>query len=129
MSKVAGTCTFTVNGVLYALRGNMNIAIGNVHRESITGLDGYHGFKEVPEAGMIECDVTDMGNTDYNVLEQLTNVTVTVKLINNNVATLNNATQMNHLSLNAEDGKLTLKFEGPSGTWQINQQTAAAQAS
>jgi hypothetical protein len=129
MAKVAGTCTFTIDGVLYALRGNMTISIGNVHRESIVGIDTYHGFKEVPEAGSIECDITDMGNTDYNILEQLTNVTVTARLINGNIATLNNATQMNHLALNVEDGKLTVKFEGASGQWQINQQTAAAQAS
>lgn len=128
MAKVAGTCYFKVNGVQYSLRGNMQISLGSFHRESVNGLDGYHGFKEVPEQGSIECDLTHQPSIDLNVLEALSDVTVTVELINGAVATLNNAAQMNKLSLNAEDGKFTVKFEGPSGTWQVQQQTAAQQA-
>lgn len=128
MAKVAGTCYFKVNGVQFSLRGNCTISIGNAHRETIVGLDGYHGIKEIPEAGSIECDLTHQPTIDLNIIEALTDATVTVELINGAVATLNNATQMNHLSLNTEDGKFTVKFEGPSGQWQVTQATAAQQA-
>lgn len=125
MAKVAGKCFFKVDGVQYSLRGNMTISLGNTHRESIVGQDGYHGYKEVPEPAFIECDLTDAPSLDLNVLNALTNVTVTVELINGKVATLNNATQMNRLTLNAEDGKMTVRFEGANGTWQVATQSAA----
>ncbi len=128
MAKVAGTCYFKVDGIQYSLRGNMNISLGTAQRESVLGLDGYHGIKETPMAGSIECDLTQTPDLDLNQLESLTDVTVTVELINGSVATLNNATQVNHLSLSAEDGKVTVKFEGPSGQWQVQQQTAAERA-
>lgn len=117
MAKVAGTAFITIDGVQYSLRGNMNISLGNAHRETVVGLDQYHGIKEIPEAGTIECDLTDQPTLDLNILEALDNITVTVELINGKTATLRNATQMNHLTLNAEDGKMTVKFEGPSGEW------------
>lgn len=118
MSKVAGTCFFKIDGQQYNLRGNMKVSIGNVKRESVMGLDQYHGIKEIPEASSIECELTHQPEIDLNVLEQLQNVTVTVELINGAVATLRNANQMNHIDLTAEDGKMTVKFEGPKGEWQ-----------
>jgi hypothetical protein len=128
MAKVAGTCYVKVDGVQYSLRGNMNIAIGNTQCESVVGLDGYHGTKETPMAGSIEGDFTLTAGLDLNAVESLRDVTVTVELINGSVATLNNANQVNHLVLNADDGKFTAKFEGPSGQWQVQTQTAAERA-
>ena len=125
MAKVAGTCFFKIDGVQYSLRGNLTITGGNVHRESVVGQDGYHGFKEVPEVASIQADLTHQPNIDLNILNNFQNVTVTAELINGAVATLHNAVQMNHISLNAEDGKLTVKFEGPSLEWQTVTQTAA----
>lgn len=116
---MAGTCFFKIDGTQYNLRGNMKISIGNVKRESVVGLDQYHGTKEIPEASSIECELTDQPEIDLNVLEQLQNKTITVELINGKVATLRNATQVNHLELTAEDGKMTVKFEAPKGEWQV----------
>jgi Phage tail tube protein len=123
-AKVAGTAFFTVAGIQYQLRGNMTIGLGGVHRESVVGMDQYHGYKEVPEAAFIECELTDQPTLDLNVLEALTGVTVTVELINGKTATLANAVQINHLSLNADDGKMTVRFESGQGEWL----TAQAQA-
>lgn len=129
MAKVAGTAYITVNGVQYPLRGNMTCELGSTERESVTGLDGYHGYKETPKQSSITCEFTDQPGLDLNVLEALTGVTVTVQLINGKVATLTNATQMNHLGLNVEDGKYTVKFEGAAGTWSVPTQTSVQAAS
>lgn len=125
MAKVAGTAYINIDGVQYPLRGNLTVSLGTAHRESVVGQDGYHGIKEIPEAGSIECELTDQPTLDLNVLENLTGVTVTVELINGKVGTLYNATQVNHISLNTEDGKYTVKFEGNSGRWQTVTQNAA----
>jgi len=115
--KVAGTAYFKVNGTQYSLRGNMKISLGSFERESVVGQDGYHGIKETPQASYIECDITDRPNLDPNILEQLSNVTVTAEMINGKVAVLRNAYQVNKLELDAGEGQLTVRFEGPQGEW------------
>jgi hypothetical protein len=117
MAKVAGTCFLKVNGTQFSLKGNMKIALGGFEREPVVGLDQYHGIMEKPVAASIEGDITDMAGLDIKVLENLDNVTVTVELINGKVAILRNATQTNKLELNAEDGSIPVKFQGPEGEW------------
>lgn len=117
MAKVAGTCYFKVNGVQYSLRGNMTISLGAYERESVVGLDEYHGIMEKPRASFIECDLTDRFDLDLKTLENLTGVTVTAELINGKTAVLREATQVKALELTAEDGKMTVRFEGPEGEW------------
>ena len=117
MSKVAGTCFIKVNGTQYSLRANMNISIGDNEKESVVGLDRYHGIKEKPRASFIECDITDSADLDIKVLENLTDATVTVELINGKVAVLREATQVKAIELNAEDGQMGIRFEAPRGEW------------
>lgn len=119
MSLVAGTAFFTVNGVQYSLRGTLNIKIGSVKSESVVGLDQYHGIKRIPEASYIECELTDDPTIDWNVIELLTGVTVQTSLINGKVAMLPNANQVLPIEVNADDGKLKVRFEGPQGEWII----------
>jgi Phage tail tube protein. len=126
MAKVAGTAKVTIDGVTYLLRGNMEIAIGGVQRESVNGLDGHHGFKEIPTNGSISMDLTDAPDIDWNLLEEAQNATVQVALINGKSAILRNAAQMNKLSLSADNGQVSVKFEGPKGEWLPNQQQTAA---
>jgi len=118
MAKVAGTCYFKVNGKQYSLRGDLEISLGNRVRESVVGLDSYHGIKETPAASSIKGKFTDKADVDINDLQNLTDVTVTAELINGKVAVLRNATQMEDIALNAEDGSFEMRFEGPLGEWQ-----------
>lgn len=115
--KVAGTATVHFNGQKYLLRGNMNVLIGNVARESVFGIDGYHGIKETAHAAAIECDITDTSDIDWNAIEQMANVTVQVNLINGKQAILRNAYQVNELQLSVDNGQVTVRFEGPKGEW------------
>jgi len=117
MAKVAGTCFLKVNGEQYSLRGNMTISLGGYERSSVSGLDQYHGVIEKPRASFIQADITDTDGLDLKVLENLNNVTVTVELINGKVAILRQATQISALELKADDGTISVRFEGPEGEW------------
>ncbi len=117
MAKVAGTCYFKVNGTQYDLRGNMTVSLGKAERESVVGLDQYHGYTEKPRVSFIECDITDRADLDIKVLENLLDVTVTVELFNGKTGILYNAVQVKAVELTAEDGKMTVRFEGPEGEW------------
>jgi hypothetical protein len=117
MAKVAGTAFFQIDGVQYSLRGNMTCSLGDTERESVVGLDQFHGYKEMPRASWIECDLTDRPEIDMNTIESLVDVTVTVILFNGKTGVLRNAVQINKLELKVEDGLYTVKFEGPKGEW------------
>ena len=117
MAKVAGTCFLKVNGTQYSLKGNMTLSLGSVEKESVIGMDMYHGTMEKPRMSFIECDITDTADLNIKLLENLDNVTVTVELINGKVGVLHNAHQVKAVELKAATGELTVRFEGPSGEW------------
>lgn len=116
-TKVGGTARLLINGTQYPLRGDLTISLGNVSRESIVGIDQYHGVKETPVASWIEMSLTDLGDIDITTLQNLDDVTVNVELANGKQAVLRNAAQVNPVELNAVDGQYTLRFEGPLGQW------------
>lgn len=116
-TKVGGKALLKINGVQYPLRGNLNIQLGNVQRESIVGNDQYHGVKETPVASYIEMDITDLGDLDISEVQNADNVTINVELNNGKQAVLRNAAQVNNIELNAIDGVYTARFEGPLGQW------------
>ncbi len=115
--KLSGTAYFKVDGVAYSIAGSITISLGNTQRESLVGHDGYHGIKEMPAVPSMEVQFRDFSNIDLNVLERATDVTVTAELISGKVGILRNATQVNKLELNSEDGTYTVRFEGPKGEW------------
>lgn len=114
---IGGICQFVVGGVQYALRGDIKVSLGDVKRESIVGADSYHGIKEMPSPAYIEAQVSDLAGLDINTVQNLKNVTVTVKLNNGKTATLPNAGQMNQLELDAVEGHYTVRFEAANGQW------------
>jgi hypothetical protein len=117
MSAVAGTAYFKIDGVQYKLRANFNIGGGNIERESVVGIDQYHGFIQKPVAAFIEADFTDDPGFDLNTLNDLQGVTITVNLINGKNFVMNDAAQMLHVALNVADGSYKLRFEGAQGEW------------
>lgn len=117
MGPVAGTAYFAINGTQYALRGNVTASLGDVQRESVVGMDGYHGYKEEPRAPFIQVDLGDTTEVDINEVNKLKDVTVTIELINGKTGILRNAVQVNQLELNVGDGMYSVRFEGPKGEW------------
>lgn len=117
MARIAGITYINVDGVPLELKGSINVAPGSTSRESIVGLDGVQGYKEIPVVPFVECTITDSANVDLNAIEKLANVTVTVELANGKTAVVNQAAQMNQLENNPEEGEVTVRFEGTSGSW------------
>jgi hypothetical protein len=112
MAKIAGTAFITVDGESLSLRGNFTIRMGK-ERESIVGLDDYHGEKELPMAEGMDLDVTDRGDVSIRRLADMANVTIMGQLINGKTYILRNATQMKQIEVNVEDATIPLSFNGP----------------
>jgi hypothetical protein len=117
MARIAGITYINVDGVPLELKGSINVAPGSFSRESVVGLDGVHGYKEIPIVPFVECTITDSAGIDLNAIEKLANVTVTVELANGKTAVVNQATQVNQLENNPEEAEVTVRFEGTSGAW------------
>jgi len=107
-NRIAGIATITVDGQNYRLRGNFKYSPCKVKRETIAGQDGIHGYSEMPVAGFVEADLSDMGGLKVASLNGMTNVTVVAELANGKQVIGRNMWQVGDpIEATAEDGKLT----------------------
>ena len=115
--RVAGTTIVSVDGNQLSLKGSISCAFGENERESVMGLDGRHGWKEKKVTPFIEITCTMTEDLDINTLEAVTNSTVQVEMANGKRGVLSGATQVNQATMNPEEGEVTFRFEGESGTY------------
>lgn len=80
--RLAGTANVAVNGVTIMVAGKFKYRPSKVKRETLTGMDTVHGYKESPVSGLISMDVRDSGGTTVSDFNGMTNVTVTAMLAN-----------------------------------------------
>jgi len=124
MSRLAGTAYLAIDGKNVALVGDFEWDTGTVARETLTGMDGVHGFKEKPKPGRIKMTVRDAGDLSVAAFNNLTNVTVTCELANAKRVTGRNMWQVGDLPVKSEDATFELAFEGVAGS--VNETTATA---
>ena len=114
-NRVAGTAYLTVDGLAYALAGDMEYSPSTVSRESLPGQDGIHGYKEMPQAGHISATIRDMGGMSVQALNNMTNNTITVKLANGKLIVGRNMWAVETQTSKVSDGTVEVKWEGPQG--------------
>lgn len=111
---IAGIVYFKIDGTLYNVRGNVKYATGDRERETITGLDGVHGYKEMPTAPFIECDISDNGSLDLKKLQDFTESTVTLELASGKQVILRDGWLVTRPEMDGSEGQATIRFEGMS---------------
>lgn len=114
-NAVGGIAYLKIDGVQYDLRGNAKYSPGDIERESVAGMDGVHGYKEMVAVPYIEMDLTDRPTIEIKKLQALNDVTVTLELINGKAFTLRNAWYVTRAEMDAAEGQMTVRFEGKSG--------------
>ena len=108
----AGLISVQVNGEVYDFKGNCTYNLGRPKREAIVGADGIHGYKEIPQVGFIEGEITDRGTLDLTALVEMTDVTVTAGLSNGKVIVLRSAWYAAEGTGNTEEANIQFRFEG-----------------
>lgn len=111
-----GLIQFKVGGQRYDAKGSFSYQIANTMRESIVGQDGVHGFKEVATPPFVEGVITDSADVDLAFLNTIEDTTVTLELANGKVIVLRNAYVVNAVEGSSEEGELSVRLEGISGT-------------
>lgn len=112
--RVGGIITIKVNGSQLAAKGNFSYNLGKPKREAVMGTDGFHGFKEAPQVAFIEGEVTDKYELDLSRLVAIENATVLLDLANGKSVVLNDAYFAGDGNGETEEGKIAVRFEGPS---------------
>lgn len=113
-NRLAGVAYLTVDGVSYALRGELSYNPSYVTRETVAGMDGIHGYIEKPFAGYIEGTFTDSGGLTVANFNAMTNSTVMAELANGKVIVGRNMWTVDTQEVNSAEGSVKVKWEGPS---------------
>lgn len=114
-NRVAGTAYVTVDGISYALVGDLEYNPSSVTRESALGQDGVHGYIEKPMAPHISGNFRDMNGLSVAGLNSMTNNTVVAQLANGKVIIGRNMWTVADQTVKTSDGSVEVKWEGLQG--------------
>jgi hypothetical protein len=111
-NRLAGTASLTVDGQSYALRGEFGYRVSTVTRETINGLDGVHGYKELPIPGQMVATLTDASDLSVASLNSMTNVTVIAELANGKTIVGRGMWTVEAQEVKSVDAMVEVKWEG-----------------
>ena len=117
-TRVSGVCYIRVNGTQYALRGNITVMGFTTVKEQIVGLDGVHGFREVPKAPSVSATFTNIrrGSAEFIALQNIGKSTVqeniTVNAANGQVHTLYDVVVVNDPAYDPDSGEVSVEWSG-----------------
>lgn len=111
-NRFAGVTYLTSNGTPLPVRSNVTIHTSKMVRTGIAGLDGVHGYSEVPTVPAIELDISMKEDVDVESLQVLDDGTVMTELANGQVWTLVQAWRAGPGDINASEGTMRVRFEG-----------------
>lgn len=110
-NRIAGTANVTVDGLTIMVAGKFKYRPSKVKRETLTGMDRVHGYKETPISGLISMDVRDSGGTSVTDFNDMTNVTVTATLANGKIIIGSGMWTTDAQEVESEDAIFSVTFE------------------
>lgn len=114
-NRLAGTAYLSVDGQNYQLEGSFEYDPGLVKRESLSGMDTVHGFKEKPKPPHIAGTLRDSNGLSVADLNAMDNVTVVCELANGKTIIGRNMWTVEDQAAKAEDATIEVRWEGPQG--------------
>src|SRR5476651_2220897 len=111
-NRLAGTAFVTTNGVSIMVAGQFKYSPSKLKRETLTGMDYVHGYKEKPSAPFISCQVRDSGGTTVADFNDMTNVTVVAQLANGKTIIGSGLWTVESQEVDSEDAVFDVRWEG-----------------
>jgi hypothetical protein len=115
-NRLAGVCLLTVDGQSYQLQGSAKYKVSKVKRETLSGQDSVHGFKEKPEPNMISFTMRDSQGLSVASFNAMTSQTVVLQLANGKNIVGSKMWCVDVQEVDTEEGTLEVKFEGRDGS-------------
>lgn len=111
-NRLAGTALVSTNGISIMVAGQFKYSPSKVKRETLTGMDYVHGYKEKPSAPFISCQVRDSGGTTVADFNDMTNVTVVAQLANGKTIIGTGLWTVESQEVDSEDAVFDVRWEG-----------------
>ena len=108
----AGIASFTIDGTSLDVAGDLKYSTTTIARETLTGQDKVHGFKEAPKPGFMSLKVRDgqgLTVSDYNAM---TDVNCVAILANGKSVSGSGMWQVGDIEVDTQEGTFELRFEG-----------------
>jgi hypothetical protein len=113
---LAGTAAITVNDQNYRLAAAAKYSVNTVKRETLSGMDGVHGYKETPVPGWISATLRDAGDLTVADFQSMTNETIVLELANGKTVIGSGCWAVDAQEVDVAEGTFDVKWEGPSVT-------------
>ncbi|QQR69115.1 MAG: phage tail tube protein [Alphaproteobacteria bacterium] len=113
--RIAGVCFIKVDGQQLQVKGDVEVPITSLKRETVMGLSGPAGYKETAEAPYVKVTALFTSTLPLDKIIGNTEMTVTAELANGKVYVLSGAYLTDQASAKADDGTIELNFEGARG--------------
>lgn len=110
--NTSGTAFFRINGVQFAIGGEMRLNVLTEKRTALVGMDGNVSPQVEFQSPMVECSVKDFANVDIVALTKMEAATITVEMANGTVWELSNAFYTGDGELDAREGNFQVRFNG-----------------
>jgi len=110
--RIGGIAFVKVDGTQYPLRGNFTVSPSTTERNGVAGQDGVHGYTELPRVPFIEGDISLTTDVSIDVIDAITEATVTAELANGKVYVLRGAWTKSAQELNTNEGLTRVRWEG-----------------
>lgn len=115
-NRLAGTAEVTVDGQTYMIAGDFKYSPGGIQRETLTGQDRVHGYKEMPRAPFISCSIRDAGDLTVDNFNNMTGVTISAMLSNGKQVIGRAMWTVEPQEVDTQDAKFEVKWEGVDGS-------------
>ncbi|MBN3852009.1 phage tail protein [Paraburkholderia sp. Ac-20340] len=112
---LAGTASLTVDGTTYMVTGDFKYKPGSKKRESLSGMDSVHGYKEKPSPPYISFNLRDWGGLEVASVNDWTDVTCVAQLANGKTVIGRDMWSVEEQEVDSEDAKFDVRLEGPTG--------------
>jgi len=108
---LAGIAYLSIDGTSYYVVGEAKYSVASVKRETVSGMDGVHGFKENPQAGYIALKLRDTGGLSVADFNAMTGVTVVLSLANGKTIMASNAWTVEAQEVDVGEAAFDVRFE------------------
>jgi hypothetical protein len=112
---LAGEAEVTVDGQTYMIAGEFKYSPASVARETLTGQDQVHGYKEMPRAPFISASIRDAGSLTVADFNAMTDVTISAMLSNGKQVIGRGMWTVESQDVDTQDAKFEVRWEGVDG--------------
>lgn len=112
MARVGGIVRLTIDGLVVPVKDSVTWNLGRSKREAVIGADFAHGYKEMPQIGFLECELTNTQDISVEEIIGKVDATCVLELPNGDSFTLRNAWYAADGDNQTEEGNVQCRFEG-----------------